>query len=392
MSQAIAIRSTQVPAEYIKLVTAQNREVKRDQGLILTREDIINIKRYVKDGLALPTAYNEVVAYLGYSQSGIVGLEPNDIQILFTAIRENAKQWDSIESGVKKQSLDLDNFAARITSVGGRVIDYINRMDIIQQVLQTVGETGLEDSGVEIPFTDTDRQVANALSNLIKILKADVEKEQAKTASLKAKITTFKLEIVQDLEPAVQRKWTLVRDNKVADEIENLRSQIQQLDERIDQLQKDYDKYVGLAFTGAAGGIIGLSITGGIFGDKAEKARKEKNRLIQQKQQLEQQLNNRQMIFTAMSSLNNRFKDLHIRLIDAEKGVEHLEFVWASLHTHISNSLDKFSAINDGLSLLEFVTEFEQVVSPWKQVKDSSSELIRIFDAALEEYKRLYHA
>ena len=392
MSLSVAIQSTQVPAEYIKLVTAQNREVKRDKGLILTREDIINIKQYVKDGLALPTAYNEVVAYLGYSQSGLAGLEPSDIQVLFVAIRENAKQWSSIESGVKQQSLDLDNFAARITSVGGRVIDYINRMDIIQQVLQTVGETSLENSGVEIPFSDTDRQVANALSNLIKILKADVEKEQAKTAILKEKITAFKLEIVQDLEPAVQRKWTLVRDNKVANEIEDLRSQIQQLDERIDQLRKDYDKYVGLAFTGAAGGIIGLSITGGIFGDKAEKARKEKNRLLEQKRQLEQQLNDRQMIFKAMSSLNNRFKDLHIRLIDAEKGVEHLEFVWSSLHTHITNSLDKFSAINDGLSLLEFVTEFEQVINPWKHVKDSSFELIQTFNAALEEYKRLYHA
>lgn len=77
------------------------------------------------------------------------------------------------------------------------------------------------------------------------------------------------------LEPQVKTKYDLME--KQHEEInKGIRRKIKEKRDRIEQLKKDYDKFVGLSFTGAIGGIIAIAITGGIFGAKAENARKEK--------------------------------------------------------------------------------------------------------------------
>ncbi|MBD1876962.1 alpha-xenorhabdolysin family binary toxin subunit A [Nodosilinea sp. FACHB-131] len=383
---------SQVPTEFIKIVTAKNDEVKREPGLILSREDIINIKLYVKYGLALPTDSQEVVTYLGYSRSGVPGLEPEDIRPLFAGIRGNAQTWNDIESNVQQQSIDLDNFASKMTSMGGKILEYINKMDIYVQAVNTVGDTSLQDSGIEIPFQAEDRKVISSLGKLVEVLLKSIEVEEQKTRQLKEKIALFKTKISDELEPTVKRKWELITRANISAEVSQINSQIEILQGEIDQLKKDYDKYVGLAFTGAAGGIVGLAITGGIFGEKAEKARKSKNKKIKEKAELECRLANRQAIALSISSLNNHFEDLHIRLIDAEEGAGHLAFVWQSLYTNISNSLSSLKTIENGMDLLTFVIAFGEVINPWKEVKNSTAQLMKIFDEAIAEYKRLYHS
>lgn len=389
------IPTTQVAAEYIKLVTAENPEVKRQPGLILSREDVINIKLYVKYGLMLPTTYNEVVSYLGYTRSDIAGLEPSEIQKLFTAIHENAKKWtgsDGIETRVKQQGLDLQNFANEFTTMGDEIIAYIESMSIVQRALRTVGTTNLPQSAVNIPFTTEDHQVVSALSELIKLIKKNIADEEESTRNLRNAIAAFRNEISAELEPQVKQKWRLITNANVSQQVTDLKQDIEELEEEIAQLKKDYDKYVGLAFTGAAGGIVGIAITGGVFGDKAEKTRKKRNEKIQVKRQKEAELANREKVATAMSALNNQFEDLHIRLVDAETGAANLEFVWQSLHTTIDNSLDDISQIQDGDTLVKFLAQFKGIVEPWKQVKNSANELMQIFNDAMIEYRKLSHS
>ncbi len=81
-----------------------------------------------------------------------------------------------------------------------------------------------------------------------------------------------------------------------AEQIE-LQNQIKALEDEKEGLEKEYSQAVGLAFTGMAGllfsgplGIISWSITGGIYGNKAEKIRKEKDTIGEKIAELQNEL------------------------------------------------------------------------------------------------------
>ena len=147
---------------------------------------------------------------------------------------------------------------------------------------------------------------------------------------------------------------------------------------------------MGLAFTGAAGGPVGLAITGGIFGDKAEKARKAKNRLIDEKRDVEKDLQGKQDLKLAIEKLGDKFADIDMRLIDAEQALQHLEFVWQTLESQIDASLTQFGQITDSQNLRQFVTTFKTVIDPWRVVQGTSTQLIAILDEAIEAYRQQY--
>lgn len=80
------ITTEDVAATTLQLLTGTGKDVARPGG-IFTKEDLINIKLYVKKGLSLPEKQDEVAVYVGYQSSGIAGLEPVDIKDLFDQIR-----------------------------------------------------------------------------------------------------------------------------------------------------------------------------------------------------------------------------------------------------------------------------------------------------------------
>ncbi|ELI8235776.1 TPA: alpha-xenorhabdolysin family binary toxin subunit A, partial [Yersinia enterocolitica] len=159
---------------------------------------------------------------------------------------------------------------------------------------------------------------------------------------------------------------------------------------RIEQLKKDYDKFVGLSFTGAAGGIIGIAITGGIFGAKAENARKEKNKLIDEVRELETKVTHQRSLQASLETLSRTFSDIGIRMVDAESALNHLDFMWLSILNQITESQTQFKEINNALRLTSFINKFQQVITPWKSVGDSARQLVDIFDEAIKEYKKVY--
>ncbi|MCA2648354.1 MAG: alpha-xenorhabdolysin family binary toxin subunit A [Microcystis sp. M069S2] len=165
---------------------------------------------------------------------------------------------------------------------------------------------------------------------------------------------------------------------------------IDSLEKEIDQLKKDYDKYVGLAFTGAVGGIIGIAITGGIFGAKAEKVRKDRNSKIQQKDDKSNDLKRKQQVQGILNQFATQFTDIGMRLLDAQQSLEHLDFLWTDIIARIDQSVDKWNQVKDSDMLLTFVTDLEGIVNPWKEVGDMSTDLGKVFDKAYEEFKKTY--
>ncbi|SFN38593.1 alpha-xenorhabdolysin family binary toxin subunit A [Xenorhabdus japonica] len=392
------ISVTEVPTITLKMLTSKIEGAAR-QGGIFTKEDLISIKLYVKHSLELPFTLQGVKDYIGYNDIDINGLKPINITSLFKDIHDHAISWSNVESKVQQQSIDLENAGRQITETGGDIISVIDQMPIIERVKTKLGDLTNEKLA-KITYTNDDEEIAVELGNIFESMKKDIKKQQENTQRVKNAVTDFKITLIggtlsdgniaQGLQPQVNNKKKLMDDNHISSTIKDLQNRIEEKNEEIEQLKRDYDKYVGLAFSGMAGGIIGWAITGGIFGDKAEKARKRKNELIDEVNGLQNQVKDKSVLQTAIQNLSLNFYSIHTCMLDAEVALNHLDFMWSTMLTQITTSKDKFAEINNALKLTSFVTTFKQVISPWKEVQGSAAQLVKTFDEALAEYKKLY--
>ncbi|MDX7999039.1 XaxA [Xenorhabdus sp. Reich] len=389
---------SEVPAVTLKILTSQVEGAARPGG-IFTKDDLINIKLYVKHSLELPSTLEGVKGYIGYKDIDIEGLKPENITTLFKDVHDHALSWSGVESKVQQQSIDLENAGRQINLTGNEIISVIDQMPIIERVKTKLGE--LTDKQLaQITYTNDDKEIAVELGNIIESMKSDIKKQQENTLQVRTAVSDFKLKLIggelsdgkiaQGLQPQVNSKKKLMDENNLSRTINDLQDKIDKKNEEIEQLKKDYDKYVGLAFSGMAGGIIGWAITGGIFGDKAEKARKQKNNLIDEVKELQAQVKDKSALQTAIQNLSLNFYGIHTSMLDAEVALSHLDFMWSTMLTQITTSKDKFAEINDALKLTSFVATFRQVISPWKDVQGSAAQLVKTFDEALAEYRKLY--
>jgi hypothetical protein len=403
MSQPMAapektIKPVEVATTALKLLTATEQGVARPGG-IFTREDLINLKLYAKRGAILPQKADEVEAYVGYKSSGIPGLEPADITDLFQQIGKHCLGWDAVEQAVLGQSIDLKVFSGKFVTTGHGILGNIKEMPILEKVRGTLGGiSGLKPE--DITYSSDDKEIAQTLGDTLELMRKDVDREQMKTLAVKKAVSDYRLVLVggklstgadtPGLEPQVTRKRKSMVDNKLAETIRTDEDSVKEKEGRIEQLKKDYDKYVGLAFTGAAGGIIGLAITGGIFGAKAEQARKEKNELIEQVRVLKEKVSASKKLQKAIDTLALDFSDIGTRILDAETAMGHLDYMWASILSLIESSQEEWKNIDNGMKLTTFISSFTNVIDPWKQVGDLSGELVRVVDEGRAEYQKRY--
>jgi hypothetical protein len=391
MSQAQAIRQNDVPVTFMKIMANELPGVENGGGLILTEANILGIKRYVKKGLSLPHTLEAVVENLGMQNTGIDGLEPKDILVVLQAVRGNTLQWNDLERDIKTQAIRLDHFALKVTEMGSAILNIIAAMPIMTQVMQTVGASDIG-SSTNLQFTSNDGMIATNLSEVLKFLRGDIEEEKNLTDKLKTRIHNFYDVIHNDLDPAVQNKREIMKRNNLDGDIVQLADQIDRLTDSINQLKKDYDKFTGLAFTGAAGGPLGLIITGSIFGSKAEAARKLKNEKIAEKNNLVSQLSHKKRLRQTIEIMSNQFADVQGHLKDAEAAVANLAFVWETIAQSIDESIASFSKVNDSQSLLIFKLAFSNIINPWKTVKDYASKLAALLESALLTYNAIVMA
>ncbi|MBJ7263065.1 MAG: alpha-xenorhabdolysin family binary toxin subunit A [Burkholderiaceae bacterium] len=395
---SITLDTHDLPKITLQLLTGYQQGASRPSG-IFTKEDLINIKTYVRNGLALPTQRAAVETAIGYKKIGIHGLEPADIQTIYSAINTHAQTWDGVEHHVVQQGIDLTAAAKQVLGTGDEIISTIKEMPILERTRTKLGD--LTDQQLkEITYSSEDKEIAVALGDILATMKQDIDAHREKTVKVKSQVSDFRIALVGGklsngqetigLEPQVKAKNNLMRQNNLSKTTALLEAQIKEKNDRIEQLKKDYDKYVGLSFSGAAGGIIGLAITGGIFGAKAEAARKEKNALLDEVQKLESQVTGKKALQTAIEALSRSFNDLGTRMLDAEIALNHLDYMWQSMMTLVDSSASEFAHINDAQRLTSFTANFKKIVEPWRDVQSSAEQLVHIFDEAIEQYKKTY--
>lgn len=377
-----------IPSETLKLLSMSDSLVSRKPG-IFTVEDLINIKKYINFSLLLPIKHKDMVFDTKISQKNTLPIKISELIDLFIKIRQHALSWNNVEYQVKQQSIDLELTGRNITMTGNQLIDYINQMPLLERISQRIEE--LDISNIElIGFSSDDYIIANELVNILELIKDDIILQSKKTTVVRNTVADFRTYIIGgNLSNEQQIDSLLFATRKIKQQLEDiidsndthhLLNQIELKKDEVSQLEQEYSHYVKLAFTGLAGGIIGLIITGSIFGDKAEKIRARKNILLNEIIALEEQINIDKKLNGLLSNITVRLQHMDSYFRDARLALDHLDYMWQTILAEINDSIAKFKTINNSHLLAQFTIQLKKIILSWDAVTDYSQHLILLFE------------
>jgi hypothetical protein len=372
-----------VPVQYFGVMTGQDAPDYQDGTFIVKRSNIIAIKRYVRSSLELPFELDEVEDLLGYKQANVVGLEPSDIKILHENIRDHAKSWPDLERKTKDLGGHLDIFSSGFLRTGDRVVERLKTTEGYQNLTGTIDTMTPREraamAAIPLGFSATER--VQSLIKFLDLMKQEIVDFYILISEVKAKATTFSRTISEELLPAVKLKIKHAEiagfENDAYEE--ELRREIKELEQQISEKLKEYDQMVGYAFSGLVFGPIGVGITGGIFGAKAERVRADKNKLLDQHDTLLKNLHNAKLS-RLLNELGGQLANTKSLMVDAEKGAKNLEDVWAIIWLHIEESVIRLRGVDNVLDLNLFVLNFQAVVDPWRTIKGHAIALSAVFN------------
>lgn len=384
------ITADEIAPATLKLLLNEEDDTFRPAG-IFTHNDLVHIKRYIHYGMTLPRETEDVIEFIGYRDTELTGFEPHNIQRLFFHIHQHALSWEHVESMTKQQAIDLEITGATITSTGNYILNAINEMPVIRRA-EVLLQDGTADKLKDITYRRQDNVISGELTKILSAMKDDITEERRKTQQVKNIISRFRLELIGGTDESgneipsliyeIKRKQKTLLKNRDSDATRDLQSEIRVRNEEIEILKREYNQFVKLSFSGLVGGIIGLIITGGIFGYRAEQVRRRKNKLLEEVAELEEQVIARQTIQQLIIRLDKELSTLDGYFTDAHVAVDHLDFMWQVMLTEITESLNTFVQINDAYSLLQFSLQLKKITLPWQRVRGYAKELVAIFDTA----------
>lgn len=383
--QPTADEISRVSKDYMSALSGTGPHVQRDPGLLITNEDVRSIRRYVNAGLELPVELNQVRQLLGDYDSSIDGLEPEAIQVLYQALNSHAKKWSPIESEMKQVGSDLKVFSGNLIVTAQAIVSFITGLESYQT--RQVGNLTPEeiDQLPEVELVPGDKERIPALLSLVNDLKEYIQRYSTSTTEVKKSISGFKKDLKDELAPSVGLKIKLASSSGASGRIVQLNAQVASLNERINQKVEEYDEYSQYRWIGFWWGPIGGAISLSIYGPKAAAARKEKDRLIEEKRTLEQEILRLNRLLSSLLGLETSLQDLKIRIDGASGSASNLESLWILMKDLVDSSHDRLETVTNAMYLVSFVSRFKTVISNWTDIQKQAGDLLTAFNQVLEE-------
>ncbi|MDF9620744.1 alpha-xenorhabdolysin family binary toxin subunit A [Pseudomonas entomophila] len=375
--EKIADEATTHPGTLVNAMAERDGEAAG--GLTLTREHIITINEYANFAFALPATAARVEQWLGYRKIDEPELTPSSMGTLFTDLRGHAATWTRLSDTSKALSSQLASTANLINTTGNRIVKACENLSFLEE------EEAWENLEFDDPIIlgDKDKRVVRRLSTYMAIIKEDVAQYASRVADVKKSSEVFRNTITTRLLPTVGNKDRALKRKQQDGLVERLRGEIKEYDTEIAALKKEYDKYLTAGLSGLAGGLIGAAVGGTIYGIKAEKVRKERQRLERLRKQAVAQLKARENLEGRIKELVQFVDDLDARLRDVGTSAAHLQSAWASVGVYIDTSIKVLAEITDGQELWIFITHFMRFLGQWESIETTSLQLNRVFDDAL---------
>ena len=385
---SVDVVASRLPGEYIKLVAGLTPSAvdPKEIGFLIRREDIHNTRKYVEFAKMLPLSLDVVRKRLNYDRIDVEGLSPEDILKLNERAVAHANTWPKVESGSKEVARELEKFAANFITTGEGVVSLIRAVELGRQ-LEGTFEDLTEEEQEKLHTILLDRTEKTAIEKMVNYL-ADAKKSTAafikSVEHVEALAKGFEKGLSEDLIPLVKTKMMAYKNSGKEHEREALLEDVLQLNDKIDALASAYKSAVGASFSGLALGPIGLVVTGGIFGNKAENIRKEKNKLIADRRKLLEKLKNADKLAELLDDLQLHLVNLQGQMLGAEVGAKQLSQIWTYIAAYLDEASESLSKVDTLLELHKFAMNFSMVINPWISIKGYSTQISAAFNELLQ--------
>ena len=371
----------------------------REPGLILTKEQLKNIKRYEIAGLSLPIELANVINYLGYTTGAGNGLDAVDFRKTFQIIHIHASSWNPLRVDLIAIGNKLELFAKEMGTHTATILEIrndirqLNTLDeynirTLEDVRRLEFEWGDKFPGIKLD--DEDKRTVSEFSYYLNNILESLKQQEADANSIKFRLDAFATTLSNQVRPALQLKIRLIESNSLSDELKVLNEIIKQRALEIDEKVKEYKEAVRQSLGSAASfNIIGLAMS--IYmGVEAERIRKERNRLRAEQRRDIAVMQTKNKILGSLNRVRFDLQDLDIIVVDADMATKNLVTVWNKLSIFIARSSQQADTIEDALSVRQFVNAFQLVAAPWKDIEQDANALLQVFAQADKEFREEY--
>jgi len=356
-------RACELPGAVISFACGTAQEAMRGPGLILTREQLIDLKRYETHGLALPTVLRDVVWYLGYERGAGLNLEARDFQETFNLVHDHALRWNPIRTS--------------LMNVGSELWVFADQMQVYETAVQALYDH--IKSKPEIAPADADDFL-----HYLQQVAVLVMQHRGSTEALKSTLDDFALHLSSVVMPAVQLKLRSIANIDTSPQTRRLNGTINSRADHVMQQQREYRTQVENA-TDATSPQIGLNIY------KSAEAHRTRQQLKQLRvAQLQEifQLAQQNTIHASLQRLRNDLQDVTLVILDAGIAINNMVTVWNGLHTYLTASIQEANKIDSSLTLRRLMNAFRLVAEPWRQIKRDADTLLKVFKEADRDFRR----
>lgn len=381
-------RAEFAPKQYFGVIANDDVSSTMQPGLIFTADNLRVIKRYVDYVYRLPKDIDEITQGHDYS---LLGIDPALFESHYKSLRKHADAWVVLERETKQLGGQLEHFADQFIQQGDLLVSALKKLDgygrLSQRLSGVVDEVTLTRTTFQ-PLGREDRKQIVTLGSYLELIREDIAEVKLEIASIRGRASWFAEAVVKQLRPEVDGLMLRIKSVDVAKRINELRQQIAVLDVDIEQRNGEYQALVGYAFTGLLFGPIGVAITGGVFGSKAEEVRRAKNELIARRSGFAEAVAAINPMIGDLERTASQIADLKFRLTDVQTAAQNLEDVWGLLEVYAQESEEELGRIQTDIELARFIQRFDRVVRPWVRIRGLSVQLSRIFNTAIDEIRK----
>lgn len=370
----------------------------RGKGLILTKEQIIDLYLYEQKGLSLPTAASDVSAYLGYDEgySPGRGLGVSDFTKTFSTIKSHATQWNPLRLRIKLISSELKIFASTMINTGKHMtaaLDDIAALKVLREYgIKTLAdlrrvEQEVGDKFPGIRLDEDDAEEVTRITYYLDELQKKIAVQERQTETLKVDLERFSDELTMKVRPEIVLRLVAFDNHKLDEEVRQLQTEIAEVTKEIDEKNATYKQMVKDSVkTAIDGGLIGLGMAIYI-GVEAEKVRKERNALKKTRDAKNEEMGFKSTVLKRLNQVKADLQDLEFLSLQADAATQNLVFAWNSLSLYVAASAQESRNIDDALKVNLLAFHFDQVVEPWTQILTDADELYAVFAEADQEIK-----
>ncbi|WDE05947.1 alpha-xenorhabdolysin family binary toxin subunit A [Thalassomonas viridans] len=362
------------PQHYDTVIGANGQFIDLDSDVfLLQQEEWYTIQTYVEEALRLPITQPSMNNAFGIP-SNVSFSNFSALLEQYMAIHTTATSWHSeIYPSVVNLALTLSNYAEIHSMLISPLIDSLMAM-------KNAAETN------DMMTAEAQRQTAIALLNM---LKSEAQKREIETEKAENDLLMFAGEVAAQSGQLDRLRST--HSEYLQDDGSALRSQISALNARVKQLNADYDHFVTVAASSASYawipffGLIAAGSVAGVYGDKAEKARKERNQVLAEIDSLQRQLTYKENIYASYQKSYQSITDLESKIRSAVLHINKLKGHWQGINTDFDTILESIGAtqgvngLDNAIALVGSITaqvSVGQIQGKWQQISVKASKFV----------------